>query len=131
MSGELREERQMELKDIRTHEDLRAYLPEHIEVEPQDLNQVIDWYVAMTEATSMSDMFGRKDMANVMLEGLPPIKDNPQAVTDFLTTMFEDYDYCIKEPDTATPEEIEGYLEDAVEQLQDSLTNHFESMYTP
>ena len=117
----------MKLKDIRTRDDFKAYLPAHIEVEQCDLDQVVDWFIAMEEAATLED-YNRKDIANLLLGGFAGINNDPDgAHKSYFATVFEnaDYyndDYPITQGDLRLSDMMRS---EAVKVLERNLTRHF------
>lgn len=116
----------MEIKNIRSRNDFIELLNENLKpewLETHDVGEAADWYLAMQEAGTLVDC-DRKDLASMLLDGLPSIKADPEtAHTNFWSTYFEDVDYYRNEEknveEAATAEEF------YVKLIDEELHRHF------
>lgn len=82
----------MELKNIRTRTDFIEWLRESpIEVEECDLEEVADWFIAMTNARLILEEYTLKDFARDLLDGVKGINADPEeAHRNFWMLVAED-----------------------------------------
>lgn len=107
----------MQIANIRTRNDLIEFVKEN-GLGGDDPSHAVNWFVACCQATLMQDM-RMKDVANLFMDGVTSIRDNPEAeVKEFLASFFEDVDL---NPDN------EEALEDAVSCLTSLINDHFDT----
>ncbi len=106
------------MKAPRDFKQLCAWIKKNAPKDKRDgtIENAAYWFVAYREAAWMHDVNMVKDWAHVLLNGLPPIKDDPEAVTEFLGRALD-------------PEESGVDGEEAEEVLIATLNTHFGIIY--
>jgi len=79
---------------FKTEDDIGIWIAQNVKDKStyHEVKDAVYWFVAMVEATNVSEQYCRKDLAQMLLGGTEKIQGNKEYVENFLGTFYEDED---------------------------------------